>query len=105
MEHLVEKHSGKRQQESLLEAHQKELKKKRKVHIEVKTKADSIILLLKFIVLEDDFFWDQMLCSLVVRPFQNCWFLSTKICDVTSQWTLNLTFRRLMSTIVDVPNR
>lgn len=41
MERLVEKHSGKRQQESLLEAHQKEMKKKRKVHIEVKTKADS----------------------------------------------------------------
>lgn len=30
MEHLVEKHSGKRQQESLLEAHQKEMRKKRK---------------------------------------------------------------------------
>ena len=44
MERLVEKHSGKRQQESLLEAHQKEMKKKRKVHIEVKTKADSISL-------------------------------------------------------------
>jgi len=90
MEHLVEKNSGKRQQESLLEAHQKEMKKKRKVHIEVKTKADSISLLLKLIVLEDDFFWDQMLCSLVVRTFQNLWYLSTKIYDVTSQWTLNL---------------
>jgi hypothetical protein len=41
MEHLVEKHSGKRPQESLLEAHQKELKKKRKVHTEVETIADS----------------------------------------------------------------
>jgi len=40
MKRLVEKHSGKRQQDSLLEAHQKEMKKKRKVHIEVKTKAD-----------------------------------------------------------------
>lgn len=27
MQHLVEKHSGKKRQESLLEAHQKELKK------------------------------------------------------------------------------
>jgi hypothetical protein len=40
MEHLVEKHSGKRQQESLLETHQKEMKKKRKVRTEVKSKAD-----------------------------------------------------------------
>lgn len=30
MQHLVEKHSGKRRQESLLEVHQKEMKKKRK---------------------------------------------------------------------------
>ena len=44
MERLVEKHSGKRRQQSLLEAHQKEMKKKRKVHIEVKTIAGSISL-------------------------------------------------------------
>jgi hypothetical protein len=44
MQHLAEKHSGKRRQESLLEAHQKEMKKKRKVHIEVKTNPDSISL-------------------------------------------------------------
>ena len=31
-----------------------------------------------------------MLGSLVVRTFQNYWYLSTKIYDVTSQWTLNL---------------
>lgn len=44
MEHLVEKHTGKRRQMSMLEVHQKEMKKKRKVHIDVKTKADSISL-------------------------------------------------------------
>lgn len=31
MQRLAEKHSGKKRQESLLETHQKELKKKRKV--------------------------------------------------------------------------
>jgi hypothetical protein len=39
MQHLVEKHSGKRRQESLLEAHQKEMKRKKKVHSDVKTEA------------------------------------------------------------------
>ena len=44
MEHLVEKHTGKRRQMSMVEVHQKEMKKKRKVHIEVETKADSVSL-------------------------------------------------------------
>jgi hypothetical protein len=44
MQHLAEKHSGKRRQESLLETHQKEMKKKRMVHIEVTMKAYSISL-------------------------------------------------------------
>jgi hypothetical protein len=39
MQHLVEKHSGKKRQQSLLEAHQKELKRKKKVHSDIKTEA------------------------------------------------------------------
>jgi hypothetical protein len=39
MQHLVETHSGKKRHESLLEAHQKEMKRKRKVHSDVKTEA------------------------------------------------------------------
>lgn len=79
MERLVEKHSGKRRQESLLEAHQKEMKKKRKVHIKFRPKHIQLVFLLELIVLEGDFFWAEMLCSLVVRTFQNVSYLSTKI--------------------------
>jgi uncharacterized membrane protein len=39
MQHLVEKHPGKKRQESLLEAHQKELKRKKKVRIDVQMEA------------------------------------------------------------------
>jgi hypothetical protein len=47
MQHLAEKHSGKKRQESLLEAHQKELKRKKKVYNDVKTEA-SLLLRLVF---------------------------------------------------------
>lgn len=58
--------------------------------MKLRPKQIQLVFLLKLIVLEGHFFWDEMLCSLVVRTFQNFWYLSTKICDVTSQWTLKL---------------
>jgi len=58
--------------------------------LKLRPKQIKLVFLLKIIVLEDDFFWDEMLCGLVVRTFQNFWYLCTKTCDVTSQWTLKL---------------
>jgi hypothetical protein len=43
MQHRVEKHSGKKRPESLLQTHQKEAKRKREVHSNVKTRTSVVI--------------------------------------------------------------